>query len=62
MSIIYAIIARDQDLILTDYSEYSGNFEQITLKLLKKTRPDSIASFTYNDEYKLYHLDLIFIL
>ncbi len=51
MSIIYSLIAKDKDVILCDYSDYTGNFEQITLKLLKKTQPESIATFSYNNEY-----------
>ncbi len=50
MSIIYTLIARDKDVILCDYSEYTGNFEQITVKLLKKTQTESIANFSYNNE------------
>jgi hypothetical protein len=50
MSIIYTLIAKDTDAILCDYSEYTGNFEQITVKLLKKAQKESIATFSYNNE------------
>ena len=50
MSIIYSLIAKDKDRILCDYSEFTGNFEQITVKLLKKVQNESIATFCYNNE------------
>ena len=38
MEIIYILIARDSKLILCDYTDYSGNFQQISLLLLEKSR------------------------
>jgi hypothetical protein len=49
MSIIYTLIARDSDKVLCEYSEYHGNFEQISRSLLKKVQKDHRATFLYDD-------------
>jgi hypothetical protein len=36
MSIYYVLIAKRNDMILVDYTEYSGNFQQITIDLMKQ--------------------------
>lgn len=38
MSIFYALIAKNYDLILSEYTEYTGNFQQITRMLLYKIK------------------------
>ena len=38
MSIFYALIAKNFDLILTEYTDYTGNFQQITRMLLYKIK------------------------
>ena len=38
MSIFYSLIARDYDIILSEYTEYLGNFQQITRILLYKIK------------------------
>jgi hypothetical protein len=49
MSIIYTLISRDTDKILSEYSEYHGNFEQISRHLLKRVQKDNTATFSYDD-------------
>ena len=36
MSFIYALISRDPDIVLCDYSDYTGNFMQIARVVLQK--------------------------
>lgn len=38
MSIFYALIAKNYDLILSEYTDYTGNFQQITRMLLYKIK------------------------
>lgn len=47
MSIIYALVAKDGTKILADYTDYGGNFEQMTLKLLNKVSDNHRATFAY---------------
>lgn len=49
MSIIYTLISKGDDKILCDYTEYSGNFEQISRSLLKKVEKNHKATFSYDD-------------
>jgi hypothetical protein len=48
LSIIYTLIARGNKIILTDYTEYSGNFQQISLVILKKLKKNKKCSIEYN--------------
>lgn len=47
MSIYYALVARGP-IILVDFTEHNGNFEQITTKILQSidTNTDSRCSYT----------------
>ena len=36
MSIIYALVAKNDDQVLCEYTEYKGNFEQISRTILRK--------------------------
>lgn len=50
MSIIYTIIAKDNEKILCDYTEYHGTFEQYTQNLIKKTNNNiPKATITFKD-------------
>ena len=49
MSIIYTIIAKDNEKILCDYTEYHGTFEQYTQNLIKKTNNIPKATITFKD-------------
>ena len=54
MSIIYTIIAKDNEKILCDYSQYHGTFEQYTQKLIKKTNNIPKATITFTDYFFHY--------
>jgi hypothetical protein len=59
MSIVYTIIAKEKDIILCDYSEYEGNFQNISLNLLKKTQDEARATFSYNNEYYFHYFNTL---
>jgi hypothetical protein len=45
--IIYTVIARDPNIILCDYTEYSGNFQQISAILIQKLDDNYNARIKY---------------
>ena len=47
MSIIYALISKDFDCVLCEYSEFTGNFQQITRIILRKISSDSKKTIDY---------------
>jgi hypothetical protein len=49
MSIIYALVAKSHDKVLCEYTEYHGNFEQVSRGLLKNIQKDTRATFSYDD-------------
>ena len=54
MSIIYTIIARDNEKILCEYTEYHGTFEQYTQKLIKKTNNIPKATIIFKEYFFHY--------
>jgi hypothetical protein len=48
VKIIYTIIARASKIVLCDFTEYSGNFQQISLVLLSKIKKNSKCEVEYN--------------
>ena len=50
MSIIYALIAKEKTKILAEFTDYGGNFEQLTIKLLEKVTENHKASFSYHNQ------------
>ena len=56
VSIIYTLIARGSKIVLADFTEYSGNFQQISLIMLGKIKKNSKCEIQYN-EYKFYYED-----
>ena len=56
MSILYALIAKNLDVVLCEYSEYNGNFQQITRTLLRKVQPNRKFTIEY-DSYKYHYIN-----
>ena len=56
MSILYALIAKNLDIVLCEYSEYNGNFQQITRMLLRKVQPNRRFTIEY-DNYKYHYIN-----
>jgi hypothetical protein len=50
MSIVYTLICKGSDKVLCDYTDFQGNFEQISRNLLRKVQPDARATFNYAGE------------
>lgn len=49
MPIIYTLIARANKIILSDFTEYSGNFQQISLVILNKVNKEKKCTINYNE-------------
>lgn len=45
MSIQYALIAKNRDTILAEYTEFSGNFQQLVRQLMAKLKPGAKQTF-----------------
>ena len=45
MPIYYAVIVKKRDVVLCEYTDYSGNFQQLTRQLFSKIEPDSKKTF-----------------
>lgn len=56
IEIIYTLISRSSKLILCDYTDYTGNFQQISLLLLSKVKKETKCEIIY-DEYKFFSDD-----
>lgn len=56
MSIIYTLVARGMDDVLVECNTAAGNFPQITRTILKKLKPNTKLSYTYNAKYFFYFL------
>ena len=57
MSIIYVVIAKSEDKILCEYTDFVGNFEQIARSLLKEVNTQHKATFSYDDIYFFHYLN-----
>jgi hypothetical protein len=61
MTIFYSLIARNYDLILSEYTDYTGNFQQITrillykLKLIGQNKADNLFCIPY-DNYQFNYI------
>lgn len=53
MSIIYALIAQ-QSTPLCDYTDYKGNFQQISISVLKSAQKDTKGTMKYNKYITMY--------
>ena len=48
VKIIYTLIARASKIVLCDFTDFSGNFQQISLVLLTKIKKNSKCEVEYN--------------
>ena len=56
MSIIYSVIAKEEDTILVEYTTSAGNFPIITQNILKKIKKNCKLSYSYNKEFLIFNL------
>ena len=57
MSIIYALVAKNHDQVLCEYTEYKGNFEQISRTILRKIQKNSRGVLTYDESYNFSYIN-----
>lgn len=55
LRIIYSLIARGRKMILADYTDYTGNFQQIGLLVLKKLKKDNRCELVYDKYESIYN-------
>lgn len=56
MTIFYALIAKKRNIILSDYTEYSGNFQQYTMQLMNRIEEETKKSFEL-EEYMFHYIN-----
>lgn len=49
MTIYYALVAKKQNIVLCEYTEYSGNFQQYTMQLMSRVEPGTRKTFELED-------------
>ncbi len=54
MTIFYAVIAKKKNIILCEYTEYSGNFQQYTMQLISRIEPESKKTFELEEFFFHY--------
>ena len=54
MSFIYALISRSKKIILSDYTEFTGNFPQISLTILSKAKSNIKCTISYNEYFTIF--------
>jgi hypothetical protein len=57
LSIIYAVIARNNTIVLADYTEHSGNFPQAVLKVLSVIKKQTLGQIMYSP-YTIFYEDI----
>lgn len=57
MSIIYALVAKNDEQVLCEYTEYKGNFEQISRTILRKIQKNSRGGLTYDESYNFSYIN-----
>lgn len=55
MSIIYSLVSRSYDVVLSEHTEFAGNFQQISRLLMRKMLKNCKSSISY-DKYKFHCL------
>lgn len=53
--IIYVLVARGNKIILTDYTIYNRNFQQISVNLLDKIKKNKKGKIIYDNDYVFYY-------
>lgn len=49
MPIYYGLVAKRPNIILAEFTEYNGNFQQITMQLMQRITPDTKKTFELED-------------
>mmetsp|Transcript_32376 Transcript_32376/g.43825 ORF Transcript_32376/g.43825 Transcript_32376/m.43825 type:complete len:107 (+) Transcript_32376:25-345(+) len=56
MSIYYALVAKETNIILAEHTDYQGNFQQFVMQLMNRIEPESMRTFEI-DEYFVHYIN-----
>jgi hypothetical protein len=56
MTIFYALLAKGKNIILAEYTEYSGNFQQYTMQLMQRIEADTKKTFEL-EEFLFHYIN-----
>lgn len=56
MSIIYCLVARNSNIVLSEYTEHQGNFQQISRIILRKLSKETKLTIDYNN-FQFHYLN-----
>lgn len=48
--IVYTVISKENNLVVCEYTEHRGNFEQVAHNILSKVKPDTRATICFEKE------------
>lgn len=54
MTIFYALLAKKKNIVLAEYTEYSGNFQQYTMQLMSRIENDTKKTFELEEFFFHY--------
>ncbi len=57
MSIMHCLVARNTEIVLAEYTEHDGNFQQISRLLLRKLRNEKKLTIEYDNYHFHYYKD-----
>ena len=57
MSILYSLVSRSYDVVLTEHTEFAGNFQQISRLLMRKMLKEGKHSISYDKHKFHYHYE-----
>ena len=46
--ILYALVGKDRDVVLAEFTDFSGNFQQLCRQLMLKLKPNARQTFEHN--------------
>ena len=56
MTIYYALLSKKNNIILCEYTEFSGNFQQYTMQLMSRVEPDTKKTFEL-EEFLFHYIN-----
>ena len=56
MTIFYALVSKQNNIVLAEFTEYSGNFQQYTVQLMKRIESNSKRTFEL-EEYFFHYIN-----
>ena len=56
MPIYYALVAKRSNIVLAEYTDYSGNFQQYTMQLMNRVEPETKKTFEL-EEFLFHYIN-----